>query len=164
MLCRNPATLNMCSKCYRDTVAEQERSLTNEKAAAQALNVTSLPQQPVAQPLSLEQPNPQPSQPAVAVQSVPEPASAPGAPSTSAAAADDKPSRDDRPVQKNHSRCFSCKKKIGLTGFKCRCGYTFCGTHRYAEAHACDFDYKELGRQTLAKQNPLCMASKVQKL
>ena len=45
--------------------------------------------------------------------------------------------------------------QIGLTGFKCRCGYVFCGSHRLAEAHACDFDYKTAGRDNLAKANPL---------
>ncbi|KAK0597673.1 hypothetical protein LWI29_027448 [Acer saccharum] len=28
------------------------------------------------------------------------------------------------------SRCKNCNKKVGLTGFKCRCGYLFCGMHR----------------------------------
>jgi len=45
--------------------------------------------------------------------------------------------------------------QIGLTGFKCRCGYVFCGSHRLAVAHACDFDYKTAGRDNLAKANPL---------
>ena len=45
--------------------------------------------------------------------------------------------------------------QIGLTGFKCRCGYVFCGSHRLAEAHECDFDYKTTGRDNLAKANPL---------
>ncbi|KAK9806370.1 hypothetical protein WJX72_011836 [[Myrmecia] bisecta] len=95
----NPATMNLCSKCYRDTVSEKERSLSNEKAAAQALNVA---------------------------------AQAPALPTTSQALL--------------------------------ACGYTFCGTHRYAEAHTCDFDYKAMGRQSLAQQNPLVMASKLDKL
>lgn len=78
------------------------------------------------------------------------------------AAAGDAP--DERPVQKNTSRCFSCKKKIGLTGFKCRCGYVFCSTHRYAEAHDCSFDYKAMGRENLARNNPLVQANKVTKI
>lgn len=69
-----------------------------------------------------------------------------------------------QPVQKNTSRCFSCNKRVGLTGFKCRCGYVFCGTHRYAEKHDCSFDYKSAGRQTLAKNNPLVAAAKIEKL
>lgn len=30
-------------------------------------------------------------------------------------------------------RCGQCKKKVGLTGFDCRCGIVFCGMHRYAD-------------------------------
>jgi hypothetical protein len=46
----------------------------------------------------------------------------------------------ERKVQEKTSRCWTCNKKIGLTGFKCRCGYFYCGTHRYEDAHECDFN------------------------
>ena len=70
----------------------------------------------------------------------------------------------ERRVQKNTSRCMECNKKIGLTGFKCRCGYTFCATHRYTDAHECDYDYKTAGRAELAKANPLVVADKVTRI
>lgn len=44
------------------------------------------------------------------------------------------------------SRCISCKKKVGLLGFNCRCGGTFCEKHRYSDKHECTFDYKTHGR------------------
>ena len=44
------------------------------------------------------------------------------------------------------SRCVSCKKKVGLLGFNCRCGGTFCEKHRYSDKHECTFDYKTHGR------------------
>ena len=44
------------------------------------------------------------------------------------------------------SRCVSCKKKVGLLGFHCRCGGTFCEKHRYSDKHDCSFDYKTHGR------------------
>jgi len=44
------------------------------------------------------------------------------------------------------SRCMSCKKKVGLLGFHCRCGGTFCEKHRYSDKHECSFDYKTHGR------------------
>lgn len=56
--------------------------------------------------------------------------------------------------QKDKTRCWFCQKKCGLTGFECRCGYTFCAKHRYAEEHNCDFDHKGAGREILAKNNP----------
>lgn len=83
---------------------------------------------------------------------------------TAAAAAATDDGADEGPprrVQKNTNRCFSCNKKIGLTGFKCRCGFVFCGPHRLAEAHDCDFDYKGAGRESLAKANPLVQADRV---
>jgi hypothetical protein len=33
-------------------------------------------------------------------------------------------------TQKNRGRCFQCKKKVGLTGFECRCSKVFCGQVR----------------------------------
>lgn len=56
--------------------------------------------------------------------------------------------------QKDKTKCWTCSKKIGLTGFDCRCGYKFCSKHRYAEEHNCDFDHQGLGREILAKNNP----------
>ena len=38
-------------------------------------------------------------------------------------------------------------------GFECRCGQVFCGLHRYADAHACSFDYASHGRAILEKAN-----------
>ncbi|KAF9668267.1 hypothetical protein SADUNF_Sadunf15G0111200 [Salix dunnii] len=59
------------------------------------------------------------------------------------------------------NRCECCNKKVGLTGFKCRCGKTFCGVHRYAKEHSCTFDFKTFDRNNLAKQNPLVDGDKL---
>jgi hypothetical protein len=67
------------------------------------------------------------------------------------------------PCSKGPSRCQHCRKKVGLTGFKCKCGLLFCGQHRYAEVHACTFDYKTSERAKLAESNPLVQADKVQR-
>jgi hypothetical protein len=77
---------------------------------------------------------------------------------------DDKKEVDGREVQKNRSRCFKCKKKIGFTGCECRCGYVFCGDHRYADVHACDFDYRAMNKKTLTESNPVIAFAKVEKL
>jgi predicted nucleic acid binding AN1-type Zn finger protein len=63
--------------------------------------------------------------------------------------------------QKNKSRCFECNKKVGLTGFTCRCGFVYCGTHRYADQHRCAFDYKTADRAVLEKQNQRVVAEKL---
>ncbi|KAL2481656.1 Zinc finger A20 and AN1 domain-containing stress-associated protein 4 [Abeliophyllum distichum] len=62
------------------------------------------------------------------------------------------------------NRCFTCRKKVGLTGFRCRCGTTYCGTHRYPEQHGCSFDFKSMGREAIAKANPLVKAEKLEKI
>ncbi|KAF7138524.1 hypothetical protein RHSIM_Rhsim07G0098300 [Rhododendron simsii] len=58
-------------------------------------------------------------------------------------------------------RCSSCNKKVGLLGFQCRCGVTFCGAHRYPEEHNCKFDLKAAGKDAIAKENPVVKADKV---
>ncbi|KAJ3673271.1 hypothetical protein LUZ60_006645 [Juncus effusus] len=62
------------------------------------------------------------------------------------------------------NRCGLCKKKVGLTGFQCRCGGTYCSTHRYSESHQCAVDYKELGREAIKKSNPVIKADKIDKI
>ncbi|KAF0915569.1 hypothetical protein E2562_036754 [Oryza meyeriana var. granulata] len=70
---------------------------------------------------------------------------------------------DDTPKPPSN-RCLSCQKKVRLTGFKCRCGGTFCSMHHYADSHKCTFDYKQAGREQIAKQNPLVKADKITKI
>jgi hypothetical protein len=69
---------------------------------------------------------------------------------------------DNDNLKKKKNRCKSCNKKVGLIGFKCRCGDVFCGMHRYPEEHTCNVNLKEIGRQILDKQNPLCMGDKLE--
>ena len=164
-MCRNPACQDMCSKCYREVCSTHERTAAQSKAAAAAFSET-LPV-PEASPLPIPsvlstpdieaavRPEPATSQPADSAVDVASPASdSESFPSPA----------DSRPPQKNPGRCFVCNKRVGLTGFKCRCDYVFCGAHRLAEAHDCSFDYKKVERQRLARNNPLISASKVDKL
>lgn len=62
------------------------------------------------------------------------------------------------------TRCMSCRKRVGLLGFKCRCGGVFCAGHRYSDRHGCWFDYKAAGRDAIAKANPVVKAEKVGKI
>jgi len=70
-------------------------------------------------------------------------------------------SAEDRDDQADKTKCWNCTRKIGLTGVRCRCGYYFCSAHRYAESHACDYDYKTNERRKLTKQNPVVQADKL---
>ncbi|NWH17280.1 ZFAN5 protein, partial [Grus americana] len=69
----------------------------------------------------------------------------------------------EKPKQKKN-RCFTCRKKIGLTGFDCRCGNLFCAVHRYSDMHACPYDYKAEAAEKIRKENPIVIAEKIQKL
>lgn len=77
------------------------------------------------------------------------------------------PSKEDmanKDAKKKKSRCLACKKKVGLTGFTCRCGGLFCSIHRYSDKHECSFDYKALGASEITKSNPVVVAQKVSKI
>ncbi|KAI3906896.1 hypothetical protein MKW98_004946 [Papaver atlanticum] len=158
----SPATLNLCSKCYRDhrLTEEQassakfavEKSLagpstvqSTSSAAATASTTTtklfSAPALVLPSSSSSELRNP----PVVAS---PLPSEIPAVASPAVAA---KP-----------NRCLTCKKRVGLTGFKCKCGIRFCSTHRYPEQHGCTFDYKAVGRDAIIKANPIVKAEKLE--
>jgi len=61
-------------------------------------------------------------------------------------------------------RCLSCNKRVGLTGFDCRCGGHFCAMHRYSDTHDCSFNYRELAQAEIRKHNPVVAAEKVKKI
>jgi predicted nucleic acid binding AN1-type Zn finger protein len=61
-------------------------------------------------------------------------------------------------------RCTTCNKRVGLTGFDCRCGQLFCAVHRYSEKHDCSYDYRTAGREAIAKANPVVKAQKLDKI
>nr|GEV61068.1 retrovirus-related Pol polyprotein from transposon TNT 1-94 [Tanacetum cinerariifolium] len=65
-------------------------------------------------------------------------------------------------VVKKRNRCHVCSKRVGLVPFLCRCGESLCGLHRMPEKHACKFDFKAAGRVVIEKQNPLCVADKLE--
>lgn len=146
------ATRNLCSKCYRDLMLTESQASSAmaavEKTFAAAAPATDAP---VIIPHVEEQ----------SVEEVSISLSAAG-PSSSQIPPDT--AGFGTPLPETPNRCFSCRKRVGLTGFKCRCGNTFCGVHRYAEKHTCTFDFKAAGRETIAKANPTIKAAKIEKI
>jgi len=65
---------------------------------------------------------------------------------------------------KKTNRCQVCRKKVGLTGFVCRCGGLFCSIHRYSDKHNCTFNYRELGAEEIRKNNPVILGEKIHKI
>ncbi|XP_042455211.1 zinc finger A20 and AN1 domain-containing stress-associated protein 5-like [Zingiber officinale] len=139
----SPATLDLCSKCYRDLRLKEDQAASAKVAVERSLSPPPPPSPSSSSPVpSLSSPSAASSSPL-------------GAPSGTAAAVD----TASRPI-----RCLSCRKKVGLVGFRCRCGETFCGEHRYPERHSCAFDYKAAGRDSIALANPLVKADKLRKI
>ncbi|KAF8691398.1 hypothetical protein HU200_040534 [Digitaria exilis] len=62
------------------------------------------------------------------------------------------------------NRCATCRKRVGLTGFNCRCGNMYCAVHRYSDKHECQFDYRTAARDAIAKANPVVKAEKLDKI
>jgi hypothetical protein len=127
-----PASGGMCSVCWKKTMSK--RAVDNSAPAAPKPEVTR-----------------------AEVETGNNDVAAVAAPPADAAPADVAAEENAAPaklVQKNKNRCWECKKKVGLTAIECRCGYVFCNSHRYADQHACSFDFKAADRAELARRNP----------
>lgn len=141
-----PSNMNLCSKCYRDIRATEEQTASAKAAVEKSLN----PNKP-----KIQQEHSKEITPGV-VESGSSSSSTSGGDSAAAAPVD--------PPKSMATRCLSCNKKVGVTGFKCKCGSTFCGAHRYPESHECEFDFKGGAREAIAKANPVVKADKVERI
>ncbi|XP_021754010.1 zinc finger A20 and AN1 domain-containing stress-associated protein 4-like [Chenopodium quinoa] len=134
------ATMNMCSKCYRDHRLKEDQSVTVRAVVEKSLSSTSL--------LIHESVSGEPKQ-----------KSDDASVSVSVSA-----EKEAESSTKAANRCMSCNKKVGVVGFKCKCGSTFCGSHRFPEEHSCTYDFKVAGEVVIAKQNPKVVAAKLRKI
>ena len=66
------------------------------------------------------------------------------------------------PVKRN--RCICCNRKLGLIGFTCKCGGSYCAEHRMSEQHDCTYDYKKEGSKRLETQLVKVVADKISKI
>lgn len=73
-------------------------------------------------------------------------------------------SADGKIVQEDKTKCYTCKRRLGLLGFNCRCGAVCCSTHLHAEKHQCPFDYQSLARKVLESRNPKVITEKFDRL
>ncbi|GMI96208.1 stress-associated protein 7 [Hibiscus trionum] len=137
------ANMNLCSKCYRDLRAGEEQAAKAKAAMEKSLALGVQ----VVEAINPAEELPHKGSSSTAVEQQPALVLA----------------GDENPEPKLSNRCFICRKKVGLTGFKCRCGSTFCSTHRYPEKHECSFDFKASGRDAIANANPVIKADKVER-
>ncbi|XP_016579729.2 zinc finger A20 and AN1 domain-containing stress-associated protein 8 isoform X1 [Capsicum annuum] len=143
------ANMNMCSKCYKDMVLKQEQAKLAVSSIGNLVNGSSSSEKgmivvgPVdVQPDSIE------------AKSIALPSSQT---SSSSDVAEVK-------AKVGPNRCGTCKKKVGITGFKCRCCNLYCGAHRYSDKHDCQFDYRLAAQNAIAKANPVVKAEKLDKI
>ncbi|PHT29623.1 hypothetical protein CQW23_30781 [Capsicum baccatum] len=61
-------------------------------------------------------------------------------------------------------KCTACHKRVGLTGFSCKCGVLFCTIHHYSDKHNCLFDYRNTGQNAIANTNPIIVGEKLNKI
>ncbi|XP_036442134.1 AN1-type zinc finger protein 6 [Colossoma macropomum] len=170
----NPRTNGMCSVCYRDFLQRQNGSGKVSDPVSEcfsALGESLSTQSATVTPASaLEQSSQSLITPAVEAQEEKTSAEAQDKRKTEEVAA----SGSDVSVQSSttevdkskpkKNRCFTCRKKVGLTGFDCRCGNLFCGVHRYSDVHNCSFDYKAEAAEKIRKENPVVAGEKIKKI
>lgn len=143
------SNMNLCSKCYRDIRASEEQDAKFQAAMEKSLGFKT-------------------KQEDVVVETFRRVEDVPYFGSSSSSTVEQQPpvavvAGGEQAEPKMANRCFACRKKVGLLGFKCSCGSTFCGEHRYPEKHECSFDYKGTGRDAIAKSNPVIKADKVER-
>ncbi|XP_010439277.1 PREDICTED: zinc finger A20 and AN1 domain-containing stress-associated protein 9-like [Camelina sativa] len=161
----SPSNMDLCSKCYRSFCAEETQTVVVKAAVEKSFKPSSAPSLSPPRRLFIAEPSVKPELlPEKSVLVVAEPSSAAredGEGEAVPAPVTDENNEPSRPARPN--RCLCCNKKVGIMGFKCKCGSTFCGEHRYPETHDCTFDFKEMGRGAIAKANPVVKADKLQR-
>ncbi|KAF5782636.1 putative transcription regulator A20-like family [Helianthus annuus] len=143
-----PATMNMCSKCHKDMILKQEEAKLAASSIESIVNGQNINKTTVL-------PNSAGSEVALSTQ----PSSAPQVQAESS----EKP-KEVQGQGQGPSRCTTCRKRVGLTGFSCRCGHVFCSVHRYSDKHDCQFDYRATAKDAIAKANPVVKAEKLDKI
>jgi hypothetical protein len=146
------ATMNMCSKCHKDILMKQDQAKLAASSFEGFVNCSSTgstiePAVDASVGVQLNSVKPK----VISLQTC----SAPSA--LKEEIVEPKP-------KEGPNRCTSCRKRVGLTGFKCRCGDLFCGSHRYSDKHNCQFDYLTAARDAIAKANPVVKAEKLDKI
>ncbi|KAI6691989.1 hypothetical protein NL676_019699 [Syzygium grande] len=133
----NPTTNDLCSKCYCEYLLKQSKEASGSAAAAEEVKDDGAVDDSSYAEEAPEEAVPNRVEEVAALEN-----------------------QQTRPV----NRCGFCRKRVGLTGFKCKCGEMFCSVHRYSDKHDCMFNYKSAGRDAIAKANPVVKADKIEKI
>lgn len=141
------ATMNMCSKCHKDLMLKEEQAKLGASSIGSIVNGSSTKELGVPSAVRVSAGSPelwalttQPSRASATIES-------------------NEKIKEDGP-----KRCNTCRKRVGLTGFNCRCGNLFCSVHRYSDKHECPVDYRTTAQDAIAKANPVVKAQKLDKI
>ncbi|KAF8654556.1 hypothetical protein HU200_061751 [Digitaria exilis] len=153
----NPATKNLCQNCF--LAASAASASVSPPSPSSSAAVSSSP--PPA--LLFDKPRPAAAAASAAVSSaaIPAPLFFTGGAAVDRPVAGPVESSSKAARTSSVNRCHSCRKRVGLTGFRCRCGELFCGAHRYSDRHDCCYDYKGVARDAIARENPVVRAAKI---
>ncbi|KMZ73983.1 Zinc finger A20 and AN1 domain-containing stress-associated protein4 [Zostera marina] len=145
------ATMNMCSKCHKDMVLKEEHAQLAASSIDSIMNGSgsSSGKEPIVS-VNIEVP-------IDLIEPVVFKAQQPSDASVSSEIGEMK-------VKEGPARCGTCRKRVGLMGFNCRCGHVFCAMHRYSDKHECSFDYRSSGRDAISKANPVVKSEKLDKI
>nr|KAF6267827.1 zinc finger AN1-type containing 6 [Pipistrellus kuhlii] len=174
----NPRTNGLCSVCYKEHLQRQNSSNDRISPPVQCTD-GGVPEAPstLDSTSSSLQPSPVSNQPLLSESVASSQGDSTSADKAAAEAEDLQASVSDpaqqpaeeqdksleKPKQKKN-RCFMCRKKVGLTGFECRCGNVYCGVHRYSDVHNCSYNYKADAAEKIRKENPVVVGEKIQKI
>ncbi|XP_057547860.1 zinc finger A20 and AN1 domain-containing stress-associated protein 8-like [Amaranthus tricolor] len=142
------ATRNMCSKCHRETYLKEEQERLAVSSFDNIVNGTSNKGKEAVAAVSVDVKSKEVLTKDVNVQ----------------VSCDSSLAQPSEPKKAGPSRCLTCRKRVGLTGFSCRCGNLFCAAHRYSDKHDCPFDYQGAAQNAIAKANPVIKAEKLDKI
>jgi hypothetical protein len=182
----SPATDSMCSKCFKDalkrkqdpqrqsptssssSIPKPEQTLQQHEFTATTSSTTtpttSTSTGTKTEAVPIQKLNAVASASSLEVCCSPAPSMSSSPSSSIGVDSDSSNANQNQGIDKKSNRCQQCNKKVGFTGFECRCGRLFCGVHRYSDMHQCGFDYKALGAQEIRQNNPVVKNEKIQKL
>lgn len=147
----NPATKNMCQKCFNATTSSSTSSVVGnikfgEKSPRSSSSTRSSPKRTADRAeISLDLKKEEST-------------------GTDGGGFKDTVTEQPATAKREVNRCSGCGRKVGLTGFRCRCGELFCWEHRYSDRHDCSYDYRAAGREAIARENPVVKAAKIVKV
>uniref|UniRef100_A0A2K5CPF6 AN1-type domain-containing protein n=1 Tax=Aotus nancymaae TaxID=37293 RepID=A0A2K5CPF6_AOTNA len=175
----NPRTNGMCSVCYKEHLQRQQNSgrmspmgtasgsnsPTSDSASVQRADTSLNSCEGAAGSTSEKSRNvPVAALPVTQQRTEMKPVVTQPSPSVSQRSTSQSEEKAPELPKPKKNRCFMCRKKVGLTGFDCRCGNLFCGLHRYSDNHNCPYDYKAEAAAKIRKENPVVVAEKIQRI